>query len=1120
MTKLSAAGALALGFASFAPFSFASDPASHDVTVPAQGKSVVVEWTGTALPGASAAAGTGNFEATDLAGAPTVIGCAPVGPDDAHDINITVPDGFYDSNTVTADFHVEWDGETHYADTVGDPDLALTVYEGTVNAMGYSDGGNPSENVGVTNPASGTYTAIVCPFTASQPTPYRARLTLTTTAPKACKAGSGATVTNAAPGSGSAGGFGADAPGLPNYDVFQAEAAVHLKAVPTDAAGRLQSVIYDRTLGLPTFLWARADAPVAAVGALSDPRELLIAHARAHLRNEAKELRLSSALINEATVTDAGFNGDGPAVVRFSQRVNGIEVFHRSLNVLLDRSYKPVAVSGYFANGFNRAALAAFARTPAQAVATAWTSLGGSLDAGALQASQVKGDWQWFERPNVSGTYVFQRGPRAKAVYYPRAGALEPAYQVELFANAKFNGSLLAYSLIVSAIDGRVLHRENLKADAFGYRVYADAKGPLHQPYDSPLGNDYDPFPAANRSQHLERKKDTAANLVTLDHAGIVTNDPWLTDDATTTSGNNVDACKDTYDQSVSTPAGGLAVPPPVNSCVKQIEPNTKTTGDHVFDYDSPADEDPSTARAVGQAIVNLFYMNNWLHDWWYNHGFDEAAGNAQASNYGRTDPALEGDQILAQGQDGSGRNNANMATPSDGSSPVMQQYLFDGYLAGEVRVTAPYDSGPLTWAAIHDTGDNEYDLTGAVALAHDGTGDSDSDGCGPTIPYPDAVVEASPVGAPVKAPVAPPDSNLQGKIALVDRGTCNTTYKIQFALASGAVGLVVVNNVDGDPPTNIGNLDIPLAPVEPTHYAYAQMPTVIIRKDDGDRIKAALAAGSEVSLHLLRTPSVDVDGTRDNQIIAHEFFHYVHHRLTASSNTQSRAMSEGWGDIDAFMMTVRPEDTVVQGNGNFGGAYGLAGYVTNSFFAGIRRAPYSTNFDDNGFTLRHIAEGAPTPDGGTGVGNSEVHSAGEIWANEMFECYIGIQNNPKHGFADARSAMQDYIIAGFKMTPADATYTEARDAILAAALAADPGDYQRCSHGFARRGNGLNAVAPARSSSDLTGVVEDFGEFVCHASPREATAGEGRGLLVGAFGPGLLLPLFGLSVLRRRRRS
>src|SRR3546814_1442961 len=68
-----------------------------------------------------------------------------------------------------------------------------------------------------------------------------------------------------------------------------------------------------------------------------------------------------------------------------------------------------------------------------------------------------------------------------------------------------------------------------------------------------------------------------------------------------------------------------------------------------------------SGVNARNAAIVNLFYMNNWLHDWWYDHGFDEQAGNAQTSNYGRG--GVEGDAISAQEQDSSGRNNANMET-------------------------------------------------------------------------------------------------------------------------------------------------------------------------------------------------------------------------------------------------------------------------------------------------------------------------------------------------------------------------------------------------------------------------------------------------------------------------
>ena len=108
--------------------------------------------------------------------------------------------------------------------------------------------------------------------------------------------------------------------------------------------------------------------------------------------------------------------------------------------------------------------------------------------------------------------------------------------------------------------------------------------------------------------------------------------------------------------------------------------------------------------------MVNLFFVNNWLHDWWYDHGFNEEAGNAQTDNYGRG--GLGGDPIKAQGQDASGRNNANMSTPSDGSSPTMQQYLFDGPVVGEVRELSPVDSGPLKFSSAA-FGPTEFDVTG-----------------------------------------------------------------------------------------------------------------------------------------------------------------------------------------------------------------------------------------------------------------------------------------------------------------------------------------------------------------------------------------------------------------------
>lgn len=152
---IAALGGLSLGAAQ------ASDPPSHDVTVPTTvGQVVTVSWTGTSPPGASGAATNS-----------CVVGDTSV--EDHHLVNLTVPNGAYDTVSVSANFTVAW--------TDGGQDLVLTVnYEGAEAAS--SDGGTPSETVVLSNPAAGEFDAVVCAFAATAPTDYTGTLTLTATA--------------------------------------------------------------------------------------------------------------------------------------------------------------------------------------------------------------------------------------------------------------------------------------------------------------------------------------------------------------------------------------------------------------------------------------------------------------------------------------------------------------------------------------------------------------------------------------------------------------------------------------------------------------------------------------------------------------------------------------------------------------------------------------------------------------------------------------------------------------------------------------------------------------------------------------------------------------------------
>ncbi len=76
---------------------------------------------------------------------------------------------------------------------------------------------------------------------------------------------------------------------------------------------------------------------------------------------------------------------------------------------------------------------------------------------------------------------------------------------------------------------------------------------------------------------------------------------------------------------------------------------------------------------------VGLFYLTNHFHDHLLQApiGFDEASRNFEHVN--SSGQGVGGDAVLAEAQDSSGINNANFATPADGSSPRMQMYMWDG---------------------------------------------------------------------------------------------------------------------------------------------------------------------------------------------------------------------------------------------------------------------------------------------------------------------------------------------------------------------------------------------------------------------------------------------------------
>jgi hypothetical protein len=90
-----------------------------------------------------------------------------------------------------------------------------------------------------------------------------------------------------------------------------------------------------------------------------------------------------------------------------------------------------------------------------------------------------------------------------------------------------------------------------------------------------------------------------------------------------------------------------------------------------------------------------------------------------------------------------------------------------------------------------------------------------------------------------------------------------------------------------------------------------------------------------------------------------------------------------------------------------------------------------------------------------------------------LWEVFVGLVNKLKHEEAEKR--MLKYVIGGLKQTPSQPTFTQARDGILSTVAALNPGDLPDVTKAFAKRGIGKKAVSPPSSSTNLTGVVEDF---------------------------------------------
>lgn len=103
---------------------------------------------------------------------------------------------------------------------------------------------------------------------------------------------------------------------------------------------------------------------------------------------------------------------------------------------------------------------------------------------------------------------------------------------------------------------------------------------------------------------------------------------------------------------------------------------NPRPKGGATNDYNFPINFNQEPVSYINASVTNLFAWNNYIHDIFYQYGFDEVSGNFQENNFNRGGKG--GDAVQANAQDGAGKNNANMATPVDGQRPKMRMYTWD----------------------------------------------------------------------------------------------------------------------------------------------------------------------------------------------------------------------------------------------------------------------------------------------------------------------------------------------------------------------------------------------------------------------------------------------------------
>ncbi|DAA78959.1 TPA_exp: putative extracellular metalloproteinase 3 (Fungalysin MEP3) [Trichophyton benhamiae CBS 112371] len=316
-----------------------------------------------------------------------------------------------------------------------------------------------------------------------------------------------------------------------------------------------------------------------------------------------------------------GTNGIGH--VHFKQTAHGLDIDNSDFNVNIGRDGKVFSFGNSFFTGEipkeNPMVKRAFS-DPVKALKGAVKALNLPVKSDNAKAKTAAGK-ESFEFMGTTGALS---APKANLVYLQKEdGSLALTWKVETDVGDNW---LLTY---VDAHNSETVHNVVDYVASAEYKVFAWG---LNDPTEGNPTSIRDPW--------------TDASPYT-----------WNSDGMTkypTTRGNNAIA--------QDNPTGG-------STYINNYRPQSPNL---IFSYPwSPTATPPSSYKDF--SITQLFYTTNRYHDLLYSFGFNEAAGNFQVNNGNKGGKG--NDFAIVNAQDGSGTNNANFATPPDGSPGRMRMY-------------------------------------------------------------------------------------------------------------------------------------------------------------------------------------------------------------------------------------------------------------------------------------------------------------------------------------------------------------------------------------------------------------------------------------------------------------